>query len=52
MLVIPITEGKSLSVIIESAVVNQILKSQGVDTNEEFKEAFRKEIERNANKND
>lgn len=52
MLVIPITEGKSLSVIIESAVVNQILKSQGVDTNEEFKQAFRKEIERNANKND
>lgn len=52
MLVIPITEGKSLSVIVESAVVNQILKSQGVDTNEEFKEAFRKEIERNANKND
>lgn len=52
MLVIPITEGKSLSVIVESAVVNQILKSQGVDTNEEFKEAFRKEIERNVNKND
>ena len=52
MLVIPITEGKSLSVIVEAAVVNQILKKQGVDTNEEFKQAFRKEIERNAAKHD
>lgn len=52
MLQIPITEGKSLSVIIESAIVNQILKDQGIDTNEEFKQAFRQEIERNAHKND
>ena len=51
MLEIPITEGKSLSVIIESAVINQILKSQGIDTNEEFKKAFREEIERNKQKN-
>lgn len=50
MLVIPVTEGKSLSVIIESAVITHILKKQGIDSNEEFKERFRQEIERNAAK--
>lgn len=52
ILVIPITEGKSLSVIIESAVINYILRKQGYDCNEEFKQRFRQEIERNAKKND
>lgn len=36
-LVIPVTEGKSLSVIIESAVKDYILKERGVNSNEEFK---------------
>lgn len=44
---IPITEGKSLSVVVESAVINQILKKQGFDSNEEFKKKFREEIVRN-----
>ena len=52
MLVVPITEGKSLSVIIESAVITHILKKQGVDTNEEFKERFRQEILKNGANND
>ena len=50
MLTIPITEGKSLAVIIESAVITHILKKQGFDSNEEFKERLLKEIERNASK--
>ena len=41
MLIIPITEGKSLSVIIESAVSDYLLKRLGVDSNEEFKEKYR-----------
>lgn len=52
MLIVPITEGKSLSVIIESAVITHILKKQGVDTNEEFKERFRQEILKNGANND
>ena len=47
MLTIPVSEGKSLSVIIESAVTTHILKKQGSDANEEFKERFRQEIARN-----
>ena len=50
MLVVPVTEGKALSVIIESAVITHLLKKQGVDSNEEFKERFRQEIERNSKK--
>ena len=47
VLTIPVTEGKSLSVIIESAVITHILKKQGYDSNEEFKKKFRQEIKRN-----
>lgn len=36
-LVIPVTEGKSLSVIIESAVKDYILKERGINSNEDFK---------------
>lgn len=46
MLVIPITEGKSLSVIVESAVITHILKQKGIDSNEEFKERIRAKIRR------
>ena len=49
---IPVTEGKSLAVVIESAVINQILKEGGFDSNEEFKERFRQEIARNGAKHD
>lgn len=38
---IPITEGKSLSVIIEAAVSNYLLKKLGFDSNESFKENYR-----------
>lgn len=41
---IPVTEGKSMSPIIEAAVVNHILKNRGIDTNEMFKENIRKQI--------
>lgn len=47
MLVVPVTEGKALSVIIESAVTTYILKKQGIDSNEEFKVRYREEIKRN-----
>ena len=50
MLVIPITEGKSLSVIIESAVTTYILKNQGIDSNEDFKKRLRDEISQNGGK--
>ena len=43
-LVIPITEGKQLSVIIESAVSNYILTERGIDTNELFKNRLRKQL--------
>ena len=52
MLVIPITEGKALSVIIESAVITHILKLQGIDSNEEFKERSIQEIIRNGESHD
>lgn len=41
---IPITEGKALSVIVESAVKTHILKQKGIDSNEEFKERIRAKI--------
>lgn len=44
LLEIPVTEGKSMSTIIETAVTNYIMKKQGVDTNEEFKNSIFKEI--------
>ena len=49
MLVIPITEGKSMSVIIEAAVSNYLLQKLGYDSNEQFKQLYREEIERNGN---
>ena len=52
MLTVPITEGKSLSVIIESAVITHILKKQGVDSNEEFKQRVIEEIKKNGAKHD
>ena len=44
MLTIPITEGKALSVIIESIVSNYLLKKLGYDSNEAFKEEYRQEL--------
>lgn len=52
ILVIPVTEGKSLSVIIEAAVITHILRESGFDSNEDFKARFREEIARNEAKND
>lgn len=53
MLIVPITEGKSLSVIIESAVTDYLLKILGIDSNEEFKQRYRNELIRNGvDKND
>ncbi len=46
MLTIPITEGKSLSVIIEAAVSNYLLDRLGFNSNEDFKERYRMELER------
>jgi len=44
-LIIPVTEGKSLSVIIESAVSTYILKQSGFDSNEEFKKRVYESIQ-------
>lgn len=44
MLTIPITEGKSLSVIVESAVITHTLMKKGFDSNEEFKKKVRENI--------
>ncbi len=44
ILEIPVTEGKSMSTIIETAVTNYIMKKQGIDTNEDFKNSIFKEI--------
>lgn len=44
ILTIPITEGKSLSVIIESIVSNYLLQKLGYDSNERFKEEYRQEL--------
>jgi HPr kinase/phosphorylase len=46
MLVIPITEGKSLSVIVEAAVSDYLLKKLGYDSNEEFKQEYRESLVR------
>jgi HPr kinase/phosphorylase len=35
-IVVPVTGGRSMSVIIESAVMNMQLKSQGFDSSKEF----------------
>jgi len=43
-IVIPVTEGKSLSVIIEAAVCNYLLMKQGINSNEEFKERYRQSL--------
>lgn len=44
LLEIPITEGKSMSTIVETAVAKYIAKKQGVDTNELFKQRIYDEI--------
>lgn len=49
-LTIPITEGKSLSVIIESAVSNYIAMKAGYDSNEEFKQRLRDMLSKKNNK--
>lgn len=51
-LTIPITEGKALSVIIEAAVSEYILKKQGVDLTKEFKDRILAEIKKNGELND
>ncbi|MBO7697641.1 MAG: HPr(Ser) kinase/phosphatase, partial [Erysipelotrichaceae bacterium] len=44
MLTIPITEGKSLSVIVEAAVTTFLLNRLGFNSNEEFKRRYREEL--------
>lgn len=44
VLEIPVTRGKNMSPIIETAVTNFILKKNGVDTNERFKESIKELI--------
>ena len=46
MLIIPITEGKQLSVIIEAAVSNYLLMNLGFNSNEDFKARYREELQR------
>ena len=46
MLIIPITEGKQLSVIIEAAVSNYLLTKLGFNSNEDFKARYREELEK------
>ena len=46
MLIIPITEGKQLSVIIEAAVSSYLLTKLGFNANEDFKSRYREELER------
>lgn len=41
---IPMTVGKSMSIIVETAVTNFILKQNGYDSNEEFKKRIKKQI--------
>ena len=41
---IPVTEGKLISTIVESAVSRYIIKQRGIDTNEEFQQRIYKEI--------
>ncbi|MGC8140604.1 hypothetical protein ACP3W2_24375, partial [Salmonella enterica] len=40
---IPVTEGKLISTIVESAVSRYIIKQRGIDTNEEFQQRIYKE---------
>ncbi len=47
MLTIPITEGKSLSVIIEAAVANYLLDKLGFNSNEDFKLRYHEELQNN-----
>ncbi len=47
MLTIPITEGKSLSVIIEAAVSNYLLDKLGFNSNEDFKRRYHEELKSN-----
>ncbi|MBR3266137.1 MAG: HPr(Ser) kinase/phosphatase [Erysipelotrichaceae bacterium] len=47
MLTIPITEGKSLSVIIEAAVSNYLLDKLGFNSNEDFKRRYHEELRAN-----
>ena len=47
MLTIPITEGKSLSVIIEAAVANYLLDKLGFNSNEDFKRRYHEELQNN-----
>ncbi len=47
MLTIPITEGKSLSVIIEAAVSNYLLDKLGFNSNEDFKRRYHEELKAN-----
>ncbi|MBR0462445.1 MAG: HPr(Ser) kinase/phosphatase [Erysipelotrichaceae bacterium] len=44
ILEIPITEGKSMSTIVETAVTKYIMSRQGIDTNEAFKQRIFDEI--------
>ena len=46
-LVIPITEGKALSVIVEAAVSNFLLEKMGFNSNEDFKNRYREFISTN-----
>ena len=50
MLTIPITEGKSLSVIIEAAVSTYLLNALGFNSNEDFKRRYREELLRKGGK--
>ena len=50
MLEIPMTAGKSMSIIIETAVTNYILKQGGYDSNEEFKKNIRSQLIKKAGK--
>ena len=49
-LVIPMTVGKSMSIIVETAVTNFILKQNGYDSNEEFKNSIREQMIKDGNK--
>ena len=44
LLEIPVTEGKSMSTIVETAVAKYIMNKQGIDTNEAFKQRIFDEI--------
>lgn len=45
VLEIPVSEGKTMAPIIEAAVINYILKTRGIDSNERFKDNIRRIIE-------